>query len=199
MAGEGSLRGGTSCVDGVVMVVSLRWRVASIACAALLLSVSLGLGAPRAQAQSTTPTPTAAQMEVFKNLPADQQRMIMQQLQKSGTGKGTQQKKTDTAAVIPATQKELTAAEQQEALARLQEPRLGAGDTHHHRGRDPRAGRGRPRAVDGGGQAQEGSRESAGAVQGHGPDQADGTRNAGDHAREAQGARGRAASRAQPR
>ena len=68
-------------------------------------------------------------MEVFKNLPADQQRMIMQQLQKSGTGKGTQQKKTDTASVIPATQKELTAAEQQEALARLQEPRLSAGDT----------------------------------------------------------------------
>src|SRR5512137_2803557 len=103
MAGEGSLRGGTSCVDGVVMVVSLRWRVASIACAALLLLVALGLGAPRALAQSATQTPTAAQMEVFKNLPADQQRMIMQQLQKSGTGKGTQQKKTDTAPVIPAT------------------------------------------------------------------------------------------------
>ena len=58
---------------------------------------SLVLGAPAAQAQSTTQTPTAAQMEVFKNLPPDQQRMIMQQLQKSGTGKGTQQKKTDTA------------------------------------------------------------------------------------------------------
>ena len=129
MAGEGSFRGGTSCVDGVVMVVRLRWRVAAIACTALLLLVSLGLGAPRAQAQSTTQTPTAAQMEVFKNLPPDQQRMIMQQLQKSGTGKGTQQKKADTGSVIPATQKELTAAEQQEALARRQEPRLRSGDT----------------------------------------------------------------------
>ena len=111
------------------MVVRLRWRVASIACAALLLVVSLGLGAPGAAAQSTTQTPTAAQMEVFKNLPPDQQRMIMQQLQRSVPGKGTQQKKTDAASLMPATQKELTAAEQQEALARLQEPRLGAGDT----------------------------------------------------------------------
>jgi len=68
-------------------------------------------------------------MEAFKNLPPDQQRMIMQQLQKSGTAKGAQQKKTDTASVIPSTQKELTAVEQQEALARLQEPRLSAGDT----------------------------------------------------------------------
>ena len=33
----------------------------------------------------------------------------------------------------------------------------------HHRGRDPRAGRGRPRAVDRGGEAQEGAREGPGA------------------------------------
>ncbi len=95
--------------------------------AALLVPGLCAIDAARAQ---TTATPTAAQMEVFKNLPPDQQRMILQQMQTgSGGAKGATKKSQEPGAVTTVTPKELTAAEQEKALEALREPRLRAGDT----------------------------------------------------------------------
>jgi protein involved in polysaccharide export with SLBB domain len=105
--------------------------MARIAYTTLLVAAVLVIGAPVAQSQTTsTTTPTAAQMEVFKSLPPDQQRAIMQQIKGSSAAKGKQTSKTETPAVsvLPTTQ-ELTPAEQQRALEALREPRLRAGDT----------------------------------------------------------------------
>ncbi len=105
--------------------------MARIAYTALLLTAALMIGAPVAQSQTTTTTtPTAAQMEVFKSLPPDQQRAIMQQIKGSSAAKGKQTSTTETPAVsvLPTTQ-ELTPAEQQRVLEALREPRLRAGDT----------------------------------------------------------------------
>jgi protein involved in polysaccharide export with SLBB domain len=95
--------------------------------ASALVAVGLfGTGAASAQ---TTPTPTAAQMEVFKNLPPDQQRMILQQMQGGSSKAKTSSKSTEPGAVTTVTPKELSAAEQEKALEALREPRLRAGDT----------------------------------------------------------------------
>jgi protein involved in polysaccharide export with SLBB domain len=111
------------------MVSRLRTRVAGIATAALVLMALAVPWAPLVQAQTTAPT--AAQIEAYKSLPPEQQKAILQQFQKSGGARaGTQQKKLESSApVIAEPQKQLTAAEEQAALAALREPRLSAGDT----------------------------------------------------------------------
>jgi protein involved in polysaccharide export with SLBB domain len=101
---------------------SLRLLLASALVAAGLLVA----GTAGAQ---TAPTPTAAQMEVFKNLPPDQQRMILQQMQGGSAKTKSSTKTTEPGAVTTVTPKELSAAEQEKALEALREPRLRAGDT----------------------------------------------------------------------
>src|SRR5512139_3188897 len=91
--------------------------------------VAVGLFGTGAASAQTTPTPTAAQMEVFKNLPPDQQRMILQQMQGGSSKAKTSSKSTEPGAVTTVTPKELSAAEQEKALEALREPRLRAGDT----------------------------------------------------------------------
>jgi protein involved in polysaccharide export with SLBB domain len=103
-----------------------RFSLRPLLVSALVAAGLMGTGIAGAQ---TTPTPTAAQMEVFKNLPPDQQRMILQQMQ-GGSGKTkSTSKTTEPGAVTTVTPKELTAAEQEKALEALREPRLRAGDT----------------------------------------------------------------------
>ena len=110
------------------MASRLLSRIVLTAVATLSLGASLLLVTPGAGAQ--TRTPSAAELEAFKSLPPDQQKMILQQFQKSGGSKSSQQqKKTDTPAVTTLPTKELTAAEQQQALEALRAPRLSGGDT----------------------------------------------------------------------
>jgi protein involved in polysaccharide export with SLBB domain len=91
--------------------------------------VAAGLLLAGAAGAQTTPTPTAAQMEVFKNLPPDQQRMILQQMQGGSAKSKTTTKTAEPGAVSTVMPKELSAAEQEKALEALREPRLRAGDT----------------------------------------------------------------------
>jgi protein involved in polysaccharide export with SLBB domain len=77
-------------------------------------------------------TPSAAQMEIFNSLPPDQQKAILQQLQKSGSGKGKSatQKKTETGSSDGEPRKAVMSAEEQAAVfAEMSEPRLRGGDT----------------------------------------------------------------------
>lgn len=91
--------------------------------------VAAGLLLAGAAGAQTTPTPTAAQMEVFKSLPPDQQRMILQQMQGGSAKSKTTTKTAEPGAVSTVMPKELSAAEQEKALEALREPRLRAGDT----------------------------------------------------------------------
>ena len=103
-------------------------RVVGGAFAVLLLAVVAVLGVTPVLAQ----TPSAAQMEIFNSLPPDQQKAILQQLQKSGSGKGksTAQKKTETGSTDAEPRKAVMSTEEQAAaFAAMSEPRIRGGDT----------------------------------------------------------------------
>ncbi|AMN46420.1 hypothetical protein ACG33_04740 [Steroidobacter denitrificans] len=105
----------------------VRLKLSSFICglaAALVLVVS-GPAVPTAYAQ----TPTAAQMEAFKNLPADQQRAIMESAGRGGAANSRAQ--PDRQVEFPQTVMPLSSVSSEDAPyvdARTGEPRLKAGE-----------------------------------------------------------------------
>jgi len=100
-------------------------RVVSWAFVVVALFLALAV-APAVQAQTT---PSAAQLEAFKNLPADQQRAILQSMQKSGSGSSSRSGTAGSQVTVIEEQRETEEVEEPGAFTATGEPRLRVGDT----------------------------------------------------------------------
>ena len=92
-----------------------------------LLVAAAGLGATTLQAQTPAPTttPTPEQMEVFRNLPPDQQQAVLERL-----GNGQNGVRRDPSAIVPETvQPREVASSEEEPEIRSKEPRVRGRDT----------------------------------------------------------------------
>jgi protein involved in polysaccharide export with SLBB domain len=100
-----------------------------LATIALFTWLALLTGPASPAAAQSTSTPTAGQLEVFRNLPPDQQRMILEQMSKGSTGRG---RVPDRQVDFPETTEPRAAAGEETAdTERLRErkPRLQSNDT----------------------------------------------------------------------